>query len=214
MQTQVHSDPDDVRSALERLGVTEAALRRAIFAGWAERAACTGNDAPIAPGFLQWNRTLRTLREQLAPSGWRASNDDRYFTAVNAAGDLAVAVASGCANTGLPRRPPTTRSRKGPSTCAAVERNHDQFELPFAPVSLRRAAADGEGRVTWLLLFHVDEREIRAELSLPVGMDEDGHVDRWRERIIIARTPLDPTALPIPAEEPDQPIDVPVRRRA
>ena len=209
--TTVHADPFDVRAALGRLGLTEAALRNAVLAGYAERAGCTANDAPIAPGFLQWNRTLRTLREQLVPLGWRASNEGQYATAVNEAGDVAVAVASGCAATGLPRQRPTTRSRKGASTISAVGRNYEQLELPLPdpPFMLGRGPV---GRVTWVLLFHVDDREIRAELSLPVGMDEDGHIDRWRERIMLTRTPIDPAALPEPDRGPA--VDVPVRRRA
>lgn len=208
--TAVHTDPFDVRAALGRLGVTEAALRAAVFAGFGERANCTANDAPIAPGFLQWNRTLRTLREQLIPLGWRASNEGQYATAVNEAGDLAVAVASGCPNTGLPRQLPTTRSRKGPSTLTAVGANYEQLELPLpdAPFMFAREP----GRVTWMLLFHVDDREIRAELSLPIGMAEDGHIDRWRERIMLTRTPIDPAVMPEPDRGPA--VDVPVRRRA
>jgi hypothetical protein len=211
MLTVVRSEPDDVEAALARLGLTEAPLKSAVFVGYGERAACTANDAPNAPGFLQWNKTLRTAREQLSLQGWQACNDDRYSTVVSPCGRIAIAVASGCANTGLPNGRPTNRSKKGPSTASAVS-NNAQLSLPFEPPVPREVVEDPE-RATWLLLFHNDKHELRAELSLPVSMDDDGYIDHWRERIILAAQPLDPAPeVPVPDFTPD--IDIDIRRRA
>jgi hypothetical protein len=72
---------------------------------------------------------------------------------------------------------------------------------------------ESSDRVTWILLFYRDKEEIRAELSLPDSIGDDGHIDHWRERIILGAQPLDKDVLQIaPDFGPDPTIDV--RRRA
>ena len=44
---------------------------------------------------------------------------------------------------------------------------------------------------TWILLYYWDERagedaELNCELSLPLRMDDQGHVSEWEERIPIS----------------------------
>jgi hypothetical protein len=54
-------------------------------------------------------------------------------------------------------------------------------------------------------------------LSLPVGMDEEGRVDGWDERIILGSTPFDADTLKVPTDvnPPQSPnIIVNVKRRA
>ena len=78
----------------------------------------------------------------------------------------------------------------------------------FAP-----AVAKEPDRATWVLLFHSDGKEIRAELSLPDSIGEDGHIDGWRERIILGAQPFDDEIAPAtPDFGPDPTIDV--RRKA
>jgi len=68
-------------------------------------------------------------------------------------------------------------------------------------------------RATWVLLFHSDGKEIRAELSLPNSIGDDGHINGWRERIILGAQPLDDEIAPAaPDFGPDPTIDV--RRKA
>jgi len=73
----------------------------------------------------------------------------------------------------------------------------------------------GAGMQTWLLLYYFDEtaQEIRAELSLPAEMTDDGYVKKWRERVILPSIPVvrDPMATD---DAPDAPIEVKVERRA
>jgi len=55
--------------------------------------------------------------------------------------------------------------------------------------------------------------KIRAELSLPDSIGDDGHINGWRERIILGSRPLDDEIVPAaPDFGPDPTIDV--RRRA
>jgi hypothetical protein len=212
MQVAVWNDPADVDAALARLGLTSAPLIEAVLAGYLARSSCTENDAPNVAGFVQWGRTLRTLRELLIPLGWSRSDDLRYYTAVAPDERVAIAVASGSEATGLANGTPTTRSAKGPSTAAVVFANAAQGDLFPETLPKAQPKADRD-RATWLLMFYVDENEIRAELSQPIIIGEDGFITVWLERIILSAQPLDPiVAVPKPDFGPN--LDIPVQRRA
>jgi hypothetical protein len=210
MQPKVHAIPHEADAALTRLGLTRQPLLEAVVAGLLARDACTANDPPFLPGMYQWGRTVRGLREGLAALGWSRSNEENFCTVVEPGGAFAIAVASGSEPTGRngPERP-TTKRRKGPSTAEAVHTNAQLclFE-EFTPAV--RAEPD---RATWVLLFHSDRKEIRAELSLPDSIGDDGHINGWRERIILGALPLDDDIAPAaPDFGPDPTIDV--RRKA
>ncbi len=211
MQVAIWTDPGDVDTALDRLGLTVKPLLNAILAGHLIRINCTENDAPNAPGFMHWNGTLRTLREELVPAAWTRCNAGGFSTTVSPTGKIAVAVASGNENTGIRGAIPTTKSPKGPNTASAVQSNAAQLDLFAAVIST--LSPEAPERVTWFLLFHNDGKELRGELSLPVTMGEGGHIGLWRERIILPAQPLDTSfVLPQPDFGPD--LDIDVRKRA
>ena len=211
MQVAIWIEPHDVDVALARLGLTAEPLVKAVLAGHLARINCTENDAPNAPGFIQWNATLRTLREELVPDAWSRCNSGGFATTLAPARRVAVAIASGNEATGVRGAIPTTRSPKGPNTVVAVETNAAQLDL-FADLIPEPPPADAD-RVTWFLLFHNDGNELRAELSLPVTMSEDSRIALWRERIILPAQPLGAGfTLPKPDFGPD--LDIDVQRRA
>ncbi len=39
--------------------------------------------------------------------------------------------------------------------------------------------------LTWWLLIYLGETELRAELSLPIGLGERRHLSHWEERILL-----------------------------
>jgi hypothetical protein len=210
MLPKLHVEPDEVDEALAKLGLTRAPLLDVVKAGLLARETCTANDPPFFPGIFQWARTVRALREGLAPLGWPRSDEGNFCTVVEPAEQFAIAVASGCENTGrVTHETPTTRRRKGPNTVDAVHNNAQLFLFPeFAPAVKMEAT-----RATWVLLFYRDEKEIRAELSLPDSIGDDGHINGWRERIILGAQPLDDDiAQAAPDFGPDPTIDV--RRRS
>jgi hypothetical protein len=86
--------------------------------------------------------------------------------------------------------------------------NKDQLEL--FPETLPPIRDDEEQeKLTYILLFHRDRAEIRAELSLPASMGSDGHINGWAERIILAAQPLDPMPADVaPDFAPQPPVDV------
>jgi hypothetical protein len=203
----------DVRAALARLGLTAEPLQDAVRGGVLARISRTANDAPGAPGFYQWNETLRMLREMLVAEGWERRNEDGFATVVNPAKGIALSVSSGNENTGIASEIPSTKYPKGPCTVDRVASNL-QMEL-FPEDSPRPGASDeAESIPTWTLLFVTDEHEVRSELSLPVLMD-GGQISGWKERIILPAIPLDGDGskrMPEPDFGPD--IDIEIRRRA
>lgn len=217
--TQTHIDTGEVDNRLAQLGLEETRLGEIVKRGYVAFASCTPNYPPLYPGFSAWATMVRGLREYLLPAGWERSDENNYSLAINAAGTVAIAVATGDDATGRADFQPTTKSSKGPSTVSAVTGNQLQLDLIFPPVDLppaARPAASGEQRMTWILLVHRAHGEVRCELSLPTSMGPDGRVDGWQERIILGAIPTDPELVEItPPSPPQQPdINVDVKRRA
>lgn len=212
MKVAIWSEPEDVAAALARLGLALAPLVTAVNRGHLAAISRTANDAPNAAGFYQWNETLRTLREELAVFEFTRSNTRGYSTALRGDKRMAIAASSGDEGTGIADANPSTKQVKGPCTIAAVSSNAAQLEL-FPRLVLMPASPPEEVEcLTWILLFRAAGKELRAELSLPVTMDEGGLIRAWRERIILPSQPLDATfIIPEPDFGPD--VEIEIQRR-
>jgi hypothetical protein len=211
MKAAVWSEPDDVDAALARLGLAVAPLVVAVNRGHLAAISRTSNDAPNAAGFYQWNETLRTMREELSAFGFTRSDTGSYSTALRSDKRMAIAVSSGDEGTGIADANPSTRQGKGPRTIAVVSSNAIQFEL-FPGEIMTRPPAEDMDRLTWILLFRAAASELRAELSLPVTMNDGGQISAWRERIILPSQPLD-TTLTIPEPDFGPELEIEIQRR-
>lgn len=209
----------DVESRLAALGLEEARIAEIVRRGYVAFASCTLNDPPLCAGFSAWATMVRALREYLLPLGWERSDENNYSLVISPGGALAIAVATGDDATGQAGFQPATKSSKGPSTVGAVTLNQLQLDLIFPPLEVQasvRPTTAEEQRLTWILLVHRGQGEVRCELSLPTSMGANGCVDGWQERIILRAIPTDPEVLeitpPTPTHQPD--INVDVKRRA
>lgn len=219
MRHGVMREPDEVKEALALLGLEATQLWDPVMMGEAARNTCTANDPPSFPGQFAHSRTVRGLREILLPLGWKRNNDKNFSTVVSPDGSFRIAVATGDKNVGEPSVNPKTKNPKGPLMEEAVGTNDLQGELfpELIPLATLRDDATveapiGDDCLTWILLFFRAEKEIRAELSLPVNIGEDMRVDAWGTRILLGSTATDPGAnLPDADSGPD--VDVPVVRR-
>lgn len=211
MPLNVHAEPAHVQRRLAELGITEAQLRDAAMRGQLAWAACSPFHPRIYAPLVGWAETVAALRENLATAGWEASDEHNYSVAINPAGELAIAVATGNEYTGLLHSSPSTKASKGKHTVSAILVNQAQLSLfEIAPPPVAEQVPE---RTTWLLLMYRDEREIRCELSLPVSIGTDMRVDAWRERIILPAIPRDPQLIEVrPPQQPD--LDIAVKRRA
>ena len=208
MISQVIDTPQEAAPRLAELGLRRDDLVGALQLGLDAAASCTPHDPPNTAGFLQWARTVSGLRDTLVPRGWKADSARNYPTVVSPDGSVALAVAAGDYNTGLSGGRPATRSPKGPATKDAVALN----QMSFAEIERSFVDITIVPRSTWLLLHYHDTvtGEVRFELSLPGGFDQDDVVTSWYERIILA--PFSTSYQP-PEETESMPIDVSVVRR-
>lgn len=211
----VRHERGDVAQRLAALRLEEEALKDAVRRGQLAFISCTANHPPQFPGMAAWAETVRALREYVVPLDWQRSNDNNYALVVSPDGRMAIAVATGNDGTGRADATPSTNARKGPSTSDAVAANQLRFTfMDERPARTARPSADGdETRTTWILLIHRAASEVRCELSLPISIGEDGHIDAWRERVLLGSIPLDGDFVEVaPPPQPDITIDV--RRRA
>lgn len=214
--TQVHVESSEVVSRLTQLGLEESQLTEVVKRGYLMFVSRTPNDPPLYPGFSAWAMMVRALREYLLAEGWERSDENNYSLVINPVGTVAIAVATGDDATGYADAQPATKSSKGPRTAGAVTSNQLQLDLVFPPVEVAELPpVSDEQRMTWILLVHRAQGEVRFELSLPTSMGPDGRVDEWQERIIFGAIPTDPEMLEVvPSSPPDQPdINVDVKRR-
>jgi len=198
-------------------------LLEAVRAGALAKLNCSDLDPPTYPGFTQWARTHRALREGLIPQGWELNDDRNYSRIVSADGTLALAVLTGDANTAVVggEDPKSRACKAGPCSVEAVESNQIKQQLSFfpempegAPISIRIKSE----ATTWILLVRYDKLTgvAHAELSLPIGFDDTKHISEWQERIVlphqlIGGPDFDEIDL---SPEPDQPdIDFNIQRK-
>lgn len=216
MTIVVRDEAWDVRNRLAELGLEHEPLQDVVRRGYLAYITCTANHPPFMPAIWAWGETVRALREYLLPRGWRRSDDYNYSLVIDPAGRVAIAVATGDDGTGRPEASPSTKAAKGPSTFEAVIAN--QLLLGFmepdgAPAPAKPSDSSDDPVATWFLLIHRATDEVRCELSLPFSIGPDGHIDGWRERILLGSVPLDgDLAEVVPLPQPDIIIDV--KRRA
>jgi hypothetical protein len=192
MKTNVFSKPTEVRDRLAELGLDALVFVQAIQRAQAIVAGFTPNHPPISRGITQWGETVAAVRDQLIPQEWTRDDSENLALTINSTKTIAISAATGDENTGNPDAVPTTRSSKGPKTQSAVIVNALQLDLfknvKLTPEELKRT----NGVMTFILLFHRDviAQETRFELSRPVKMDSDGHVEVWAERILFPPLPF------------------------
>ncbi|GFE91830.1 hypothetical protein GCM10011488_67840 [Steroidobacter agaridevorans] len=215
---QVIVEPAAVAARLETMQLTEEILRESLYQAYLHRVRLTPNHPPSFPGLEMWGWAVASLREQLRSRDWVPVNFGNYSLTVHEELALAINVASGDEATGYAKGNPTTRSKKGPNTADAVEvnRQSDLFAelLPPPHPEQRLKAADF---TTWLLLHHIDMRkqELRAELSRPTEMDDDGRVSRWTDRIILPPISFDGDRIELaPPAGPSSDFDIEIRRKS
>jgi hypothetical protein len=219
METIVHSAPFAVARRLRELdlALTPDILLNSGTTAYQAWSLCTDLDPKMFAGLSFWAVAIRTLRMGLLPKKWQAKDDGNYSLTVSPSGLVAITVATGDENTGLRDRMPTTQSSKGPRTMEAVAANNIQmgFQLTFPDgwtPPLYDPSRFGDC-TTWLLLLYHDNTTVRAELSHPLGFDENKRVSGWKERLLLPSIDVGPRE-EIKVEERQQPIDVPVKRKS
>lgn len=214
--------PDEVAARLAEIGgLTHDVLVEAALLGEQARRNCTMNHPVTAPGMMAYFERVRALRDQLLLRGWTAKCAGGSELTISPDGQHAVVVASGDENTGSLSLDPKTKCAKGIRMEEAADRNEAQLTL-FAALGLQEARAvlalkdENPACFTWIFLVGSEDDKLTLELSLPVGLGEDGRAEAWSERVILTSIPLDGgTRLGVSpfGPEPGPEFDVSVTRR-
>lgn len=187
---------------LQQLGLSAGLLVRALLRADAEAKLTTGLEPPTAEGTTRYAKTVRYVREELVPLGWRFDNYKNFCRTIHPSGGFSMATSSGDEFTGVdvPGMKPSTKYPKGDLTALAVMQNADQgvldlgaaYALGVAPASLKNM---------WFLLQRVTNETIYAELSLPTAI-ENGVIVDWEERILLPQASRQDPLPAVMIEEP------------
>lgn len=198
---RIFTEPWDVKRRLRELGLTVEILINAVERSFASWAACTPNDPLNFPAIAGWAAAIRSLGDDLAPKGWMRVEDVGQPLIVNANQTIALTVASCDENTGrVDEFQPRTKASKGPRTLEKVQNNAYLFPEMEEDRDARIQAAISRSTNTWMLLIHRDRLagEVRCELSRPIALDPERHIDTWSERIILKPVDFERTYRALP----------------
>lgn len=187
------SDPNGVKQQLNELDLDLSILEAAVKAAALGRLAASQLHPNTSGGYMQWSEGVAAFREAVLPSSnWESVNVHNRGLTVNRERGVVVAIAGGDSDTGQTEGKPTTRAKKGPTTKRSIQRNANQGEMFPEYFALPEEIKDDTYGAFWLLLVHVDVegREVRSELSKPVGWRTDRRPSGFTPRVILPVQPI------------------------
>jgi hypothetical protein len=209
----IRFDRDDVHARLAALHLTEKVLLHAAWRWHVAWNSFTPNHPPFGIGIAAWMEAVAALRETTMSRGWTRSDERNYALVISPDGSMAINVATGDQATGRSGANPSNKAPKGVSTADAISINQVQLDLPLPVPQLWLYGRNDPGPLTWFLLLHRADDEIRCELSLPLSMSSDGRITLWQERIILSPIPLDDETIEIVAPQGAE-VHIDVKRKA
>jgi hypothetical protein len=211
----IHAGEAAIRR-LQQLGINPDRLFDALDAGDVAARQADVFSPVNAAGMLRWLETVRALRQGLAADGWTTNDDRNSPRIVDPGGAIALLPVSGTVDVGLESGEPKTANARGNTSARAVQVN-GQLEFSVTVALLADLAAEKTNALrTWFLLYYrTQSEELRAELSLPVGISDLGVVDAWRERILLPSRQFgaEQEILPRDAGDNDDGIDFSIAAR-
>ncbi len=174
----------------------------------------TPNDAVCAAGFYSYLTGVRALRDVVCPKGWERLRENNLEITRNPENGVALLVSSGDINTGNKNKTPKTKNPKGEGTKKIVSQNSDGCHLwPEFDEKHTKEVSVGQ---YWYFLYCVDlnKKQMRTEISLPVGKDFFGsRIDDWKIRIIPPAIDFEPSVV-ITNPEFAETFDFEIRRKS
>jgi len=188
------------------LGLNETVLTQAVWAGLSQYRSASELEPLNAGGSKASFSIIQTLREQLLSNGmgWVILNQKGQCLTNNPEKQISIIVTSGDKHTGLDGQP-CTKNGKGSTTKRQVKGNLEQTLCLFEEGLITdkeeldsRLTETADSNELWVLLYHFDQskKEVRFELSLPIGFREVGKqgkvkVSQWDDRLIFPSLPFD-----------------------
>lgn len=194
----------DVQTKLESMGLTIEALSRVSVAVAGAFNSTTSFHPSAAAGTYMYHEGTAALRRVCVPLGYDFDEDGHQPRTFSDALGVSIIFQTGDENTGLlTGTEPTTRNPKGSATREKVSANSHQFAL----FNLATPETPEGVSYHWVFLAAVVDGVVRAELSLPRDLTEDGKPCGWVERIILPEEPLAGDAATTTDTKPGEPTD-------
>lgn len=189
-------DSADAPDYLERMGISLQALQQALGEGETAAGNTDDNHPVTAAGYYRWAETNASIRRSHTRDGqWTRRNPSGRPLIENNEADYALIACGGDAATGTKEMSNVAR-KKGPAMEAAHRGQTTQMELRLfvelkekSDQNAAMPSADQPPTGEWILLYHRDKEELRAEVSLPAGFS-DGFVTDWVVRVILPTTDM------------------------
>lgn len=197
---------EEAEKRLAEMYLTSKSLIQSCVVGLLAKANCTEYDTKVGPGFIQWNNTVRALREFCCGSNWMKFQEDGLEGIITSNGKTKIIPSSGNAATGKPGQIPSNRNTKGVKMIELVEQSCQGSLFYGFPNQKDDVLSE-----VYVLLYYNTSREMRVELSKPSFISK-GIIKAWDERIIMSPFDFNSTniipALPTIEDE----IDIPIMR--
>lgn len=184
MAEAIVTDPIQIRSDVEALGLDLDGLVTSVRYADGERLLVTRNDAIGFESYVMYDKVGRRLRETYLPTGRWVRDDSNNQCAIKCPGTRVRVVPCNFNEfAGNPLIDPTNRSPKGEISRQKSVCNRTAW-LPGIPETPPQR--DEEGYQTWLLgVFFAEGRPTTAELSLPIGFDGKFFTDFGKRIMLI-----------------------------
>ncbi len=193
--------PVEVRAKLREIGLPREVAVRAAQAGFVEKSNANIFDPKTAGGWDAWRYPTRVLREALFALGGRLEDPRNLPLVVLDEHRTIFTVSSGDQQTGALFGPePKTKNEKGSVLKAVIEKDFRQADLLGDPLEIEKFVQTREYPI-WILLLHITQSSIQAEVSCPKSLDSSGQIDEWHERIILDVLPPDSISDDIPDDD-------------
>ena len=192
MDSSIISDPNEAEGRLREMGVVPFHLRDGLRAGPRFLASLTEFDTSVIKGAGVYNAISRELATTHIPLGWEKSDRQGFRRLIHPEGDFSIVVHSGNRFTGVPKMQPANSYpfMEGKRQALRQAVFHNSLLVSIEQRHFADVTRNWGRGLTYLLLHHITAREIRAELSLPVSV-EQGYIVAFRERILLPADRLD-----------------------
>lgn len=199
--SRIYASPIEVRMKLKEIGLQREVVVRAAQSGFVERSNANKFDPRTAGGWDAWRHPTRSLREQLYQSGGRLEDPRGLPLVVLDEYRTIFTVSSGDHQTGsMFGAEPKTKNEKGSVLKAVIGKDFSQPDLFSNPLEVERFIQTGDYPI-WILLLHITDNNIQAEVSRPRSLNKNSQIDSWRERIILDILPPDALSDEVPEEK-------------
>lgn len=207
ISTQLIITDGDSERKLQKLNLSAEGLTQACLQGVLSRSNCTDYNTKGGPGFIQWDNTVKALRERFCGKNWVKYEYGGLEGIVSTDKIIRIIPSSGNVATGNKNQPASNKNPKGINMIHLIEKTQ-QLSL-FSDISNQ---INDDNIITYVLLYYNNEKELRLELSKPASINK-GKIVAWEERIIINPYDFGSTPFEQEKETEEDCIDIPILRK-